>query len=193
MRIIGGKHRGRSIIAPKDAGTTRPITDRVKETLFNRLMSLGYLGSGNVLDIFAGTGSLGLEALSRGGEHCTFVERDRDGAQRLKQNIDDFEFADCSKLLTVDAYASGWLLMLPRRPIDLAFVDPPYRDLYDEEGRARVGRLLGALREHMADGGLCILRSEQHTKAPPTDDWDGPVDVPVGTQVLHFYQAGEPG
>jgi len=83
--------------------------------------------------------------------------------------------------------------MLPRRPIDLAFVDPPYRDLYDEEGRARVGRLLGALREHMADGGLCILRSEQHTKAPPTDDWDGPVDVPVGTQVLHFYQAGEPG
>ena len=93
MRIIAGTHRGRTLLAPADAETTRPITDRVKENLFNRLHSLGVLGYGRVLDVFCGTGSMGLEALSRGADHCTFVDRDRDAIDRLQQNLDTLGIA----------------------------------------------------------------------------------------------------
>ena len=72
MRIIAGTHRGRTLLGPEGDDVTRPITDRVKENLFNRLHSLGVIGYGRVLDVFAGTGSMGLEALSRGATHCTF-------------------------------------------------------------------------------------------------------------------------
>ena len=105
MRIIAGKHRGRKLLGPKDETTTRPITDRIKEILFNRLMSLGFLGEGNVLDIFAGTGSMGLECLSRGADHCVFVERDHDARSRLEQNIDALDLKQRSRIIASDAYS----------------------------------------------------------------------------------------
>ena len=77
MRIIGGIHRSRHLHPPRDIHTTRPITDRVKVALFDRLWDAGLLEGGSVLDIFSGTGSLGLEALSRGMDHCIFIERDK--------------------------------------------------------------------------------------------------------------------
>ena len=89
MRIIGGTHRSRRLHPPPDAETTRPITDRVKVSLFDRLWDAGLLDEGNALDIFSGTGSLGLEALSRGLSHCTFIERDKHALRLLKKNIDE--------------------------------------------------------------------------------------------------------
>ncbi|MEM6855146.1 MAG: RsmD family RNA methyltransferase, partial [Planctomycetota bacterium] len=91
MRIIAGQYRGRPLINPEDDLTTRPITDRVKENLFNRLQSLGLLGYGRVLDIYCGTGSMGLEALSRGAEHCTFVDQSRDAIDKLEGNLDNLQ------------------------------------------------------------------------------------------------------
>src|SRR5690606_23028233 len=111
---------------PPDASTTRPITDRVKENLFNRLMALGLLGEGNVLDVFSGTGTMGLEALSRGADHCAFVERDRKIRAILEDNIRTLDVADTSTILGVDALASDLPGLLPRTPLTLIFCDPPY-------------------------------------------------------------------
>src|SRR3954469_11129678 len=85
MRIIAGQFRSRVILPPEDAQTTRPITDRVKQSLFDILTPL--LEGTIVYDVFAGTGSMGLESLSRGAAHATFFEADRSALQRLKKNI----------------------------------------------------------------------------------------------------------
>jgi len=87
MRIIAGKYKGRLLGTPEDESITRPITDRVKESLFNKLFSMGALDGGNVIDAFAGTGTIGLEAVSRGMAHCTFIERHRQIGQLLTDNI----------------------------------------------------------------------------------------------------------
>ena len=126
MRIIAGTHRGRPLLGPQDAATTRPITDRVKETLFNRLHSLGVLGYGQTVDLFCGTGSMGLEALSRGAEHCTFVDMDRDAIDRLYKNLDAFNENDRALVLQASAMPPLWAARLADASITLAFLDPPY-------------------------------------------------------------------
>ncbi|MEO0586315.1 MAG: RsmD family RNA methyltransferase, partial [Planctomycetota bacterium] len=91
MRIIAGEHRGRRLVGPTDDRTTRPITDRVKEALFARLTAMGLFGdfeAGAVADVFCGTGSLGLEALSRGARRCVFVDRDRSALDGLRENLE---------------------------------------------------------------------------------------------------------
>ncbi len=127
MRIVAGEFRGRRIDAP--AGTdTRPTTDRVREALFSALTArLGAdLGAPAVLDAFAGSGGLGLEALSRGAAGVTFVERDRKALSALRANIASLDVEDRSSVLPVDAFG------LHRRPIAgqpfaLLLLDPPYR------------------------------------------------------------------
>ncbi|MHC4996742.1 MAG: RsmD family RNA methyltransferase, partial [Planctomycetota bacterium] len=83
MRIIAGDHRGRRLLGPEGKNTTRPITDRVKVSLFDRLAAAGRIEGAVVLDLFSGTGSMGLECLSRGARHVTFVDRDRVALDRL--------------------------------------------------------------------------------------------------------------
>src|SRR5688500_14793859 len=88
MRIIAGEWRGRPLVAPEGRGT-RPTSDRAREGLFSMLQSrLGSFDGLRVADLFAGTGALGLEALSRGAGHCTFVEKDRQALDILRRNID---------------------------------------------------------------------------------------------------------
>ncbi len=127
MRIIAGTHRGRPLLGPKDAKTTRPITDRVKEALFNRLHSLGVLGYGHAVEVFCGTGSLGLEALSRGAEHCTFVDRDRDAVSRLKQNLEALGLADRATVHHGGALPPMWAMRLKADSVSVAFLDPPFK------------------------------------------------------------------
>lgn len=127
MRIIAGKWRGRTIAAPSGKGT-RPTSARVREALFSMLASrLGSFKDLRVLDLFAGTGALGLEALSRGGAHTTFVENDRRVLEGLGANIAKLDAAAQTTVIPADA------LHLPRAPgfrasgsVHLAFLDAPY-------------------------------------------------------------------
>ena len=94
MRVIAGTRRRRKLKSPKDDAVSRPITDRVKQAMFDRLYMAGMLDGGNALDIFSGVGSLGIEAMSRGIDHCTFVERSPQIRSILEENLTMLEFRD---------------------------------------------------------------------------------------------------
>ena len=119
MRIIAGKWRGRVIEAPPGR-STRPTADRVRETLFSMLTSrLGSFEDLRVADLFAGSGALGFEALSRGAQSATFVENDSAAAAAIRRNAD--------KLGVAVRVLAGSALSLPRsEPFDVIFADPPY-------------------------------------------------------------------
>lgn len=124
MRIISGTAGGRRIAAPDGRGT-RPITDRAKEGIFNMLLSIVDLEDATVLDLYAGSGSFGLECLSRGARHVTFAEQDRGAAAVIRTNVDTLGFGD-----RVDIRQSSVASVLAGigSRADLAFCDPPYAD-----------------------------------------------------------------
>ncbi|MCP4307987.1 MAG: 16S rRNA (guanine(966)-N(2))-methyltransferase RsmD [bacterium] len=118
MRIISGSARSRRLVGPPGQ-TTRPMTDRVREALFSSI--LAWIPDGVVLDLYAGTGSMGLEALSRGAAAATFVERDRAALAALRSNLETVGLGGQVVADDVDRY-----LLRAKGPIDVAFVDPPY-------------------------------------------------------------------
>ena len=122
MRIIAGEFRGRPLISPEGQGT-RPTADRTREGLFSMLQSrLGSFERLHVADLFAGTGALGLEALSRGAAHCLFVENDRNALDMIRRNVERLGAAERSEVRSQAVeYSSP-----PARPCDLLFLDPPY-------------------------------------------------------------------
>ena len=123
MRIISGAWRGRPIAAPAGEAT-RPTADRTRETLFSMLVSrLGTLDGLRVADLYAGSGALGLEALSRGAAHVTFVEHDAGAVKAIKANLEKLGASDRAEVRV------GSALALPRAaPFDLMLADPPYGD-----------------------------------------------------------------
>lgn len=126
MRVIAGEWRGRKIAAPK-GDLTRPTADRTRETLFNMLTSrLGSFDDLRVADLFAGSGALGLEALSRGAAHCMFVEQDADALKSIRANVAALVPREDARS-RVDIRA-GSVLSLPaaNTPLDLILLDPPY-------------------------------------------------------------------
>jgi len=191
MRIIAGEHRGRRLLAPADAATTRPITDRVKTALFDRLASADRLGGAIVADLFCGTGSMGIECLSRGARHVTFVERDRVARERLTKNLDAIRQADDAKVLAFDALGEGLIEQLAQRPPTLAFVDPPYRMMTQPRDATRVQRQIARLAKAMADDGLVVLRIEEHVEPPVIEPWGPPTVHKYGSMLLCFYRRGE--
>jgi len=193
MRIITGRfkrHRLKCPPHPDRGGPTRPITDRVKEALFSRLDAAGLLGGGNVLDVFAGTGGLGLEALSRGAEHCTFVEQHRQVQRILEQNIAILDLGEETTVLGVDAMAGNWAHLLPRVPWRIAFLDPPYALSADPESPPRFAALFETLATTAEPGaGLSLRMQSDGAPPPPTcPSWLGPKSVRYGTMTLHLYQ-----
>ncbi|QPH55471.1 16S rRNA (guanine(966)-N(2))-methyltransferase RsmD [Pontivivens ytuae] len=125
MRIVAGRFRGRALAAlgKGDAGAQlRPTTDRVRESLFSVLGGHGVLEGARVLDLFAGTGALGLEALSRGAVHVTFVDDGAKAGQLLKRNIATLGVADETRVIRRDARR----LFAADATCDLVFLDPPY-------------------------------------------------------------------
>lgn len=120
MRIIAGEWRGRKLVAPK-GDTTRPTADRTRERLFSMLTSrLGDFAGLQVLDLFAGSGALGLEALSRGAAHCTFVEQDQNALDALNKNIATLHAEADVKIGSVLHLGQA------RQTYDLILMDPPY-------------------------------------------------------------------
>ncbi|WP_370191622.1 16S rRNA (guanine(966)-N(2))-methyltransferase RsmD [Qipengyuania sp.] len=122
MRIIAGEWRGRKLVAPKGE-LTRPTADRTRETLFSMLASrLGSFEGLSVADLFAGSGALGLEALSRGAGSCLFVEQDSAAIKAIRSNIDAFE----ARTRSTVQQASVMSLGPTKQPHDLILLDPPY-------------------------------------------------------------------
>lgn len=193
MRIIGGTHRSRRILPPLPPAkpgreaVTRPITDRVKQSLFDRLDNAGLLEGQAILDVFAGTGSLGLEALSRGASHCAFIERHRPAKARLTQNLADLDLTDQATVLGVDALTAHWIGMLPRRPVSVVFFDPPYRLTEQGQSLSRIMNVIEALTTVMAPTSLLALRTHQRANPPPASGWDNPATHTFGAMALHLY------
>lgn len=126
MRIVSGKFRGRAIASPEHDGL-RPTSDRVRESVFN-ILSHGIedfrIDGIRVIDLFAGTGALGLEALSRGASYCLFVEDGAESRGLIRQNVEAFGLTGNTRLFRRDATDLG--PAAPMQPFTLAFLDPPY-------------------------------------------------------------------
>lgn len=121
MRVISGEFGGRRLVAP-EGETTRPTTDKVRQAVFNSLDSMGVLDGAVVADLYAGSGALGIEAISRGAERAVFVERDRQAIHALRENIATLKIDDRCTVHATDVMA--WVPAM--RNVDIAFIDPPY-------------------------------------------------------------------
>jgi 16S rRNA (guanine966-N2)-methyltransferase len=119
--VIAGEFRGRRLFAPEGV-TTRPTTDRVREAVFNSLVSMDVIRDVQVIDAFAGSGALGIEALSRGAAHCTFLERDRRALDALRSNLKALDLSSRSQVVAADAI--GALANVGSAAV--LFADPPY-------------------------------------------------------------------
>lgn len=161
MRIIAGDFRGRALasVGKGDAGAhLRPTTDRVRESLFNVLTHLDVIKGAQVLDIFAGTGALGLEALSRGASHVTFVDDGRVAQGLITKNISLTGSRDRTALIRRDATRLG---ANPCEPCGLIFLDPPYGK--GMGARALAAALAGGW---VADGALIVWEESAPMPAP---------------------------
>lgn len=154
MRVIAGTASGVPLVAPRDRGT-RPITDRVKETLFGILGER--VAGARVLDLYAGSGAVGIEALSRGAEHATFVEKARLALVALHTNLTRTKLGSAARVeaSTVERF----LAEAPDAPWDLVFCDPPY------EERAIVAPLRAVV-PHLAPGAIVVVKHFWRAQVP---------------------------
>ncbi len=129
MRIIGGTRRSLPLKTPKGTNT-RPTTDRIKETLFNMLQQS--LPQARFLDLFAGSGGIGLEALSRGASYAVFIENNKEALSCIQANIAFTKFTNQAKVMNCDVLR-GLYSLEGEEPFDLIFMDPPYGNLFEKE------------------------------------------------------------
>lgn len=200
MRIIGGELRRRRILSPPESATTRPIPDMVREAVFNLLR--GHTEGQAVLDAFAGTGTIGLEAVSRGASRVVFLERDRRVARLLEQNIADLGVGDRCEVVSGDALGPGAWSRCPK-PVHLVFFDPPYALVRDADGWARTKSAFARLVGLLDDEGYAVLRTPWPFVHQGEGGADELVDLAVdgtlgpethayGTTAVHLYMR-DPG
>jgi 16S rRNA (guanine966-N2)-methyltransferase len=194
MRVIAGQFRSRTLMAPPGL-STRPTSDRLRETLFNVLAPR--MEGAAFLDLYAGSGAVGIEAISRGAEEVTFVERDAAAARILRSNLERLGIRDGFR---VNAGSTKVFLQkrsgnagLKPSPCDVVFLDPPYDAA--EEYAATLGMLGGTARAYLAPGAMVIA---EHRRKQPLDERYGLLRrtrlLEQGDAVLSFYcsEAGEP-
>ena len=129
MRIVGGKFKGRALVTP-DGQNTRPTSDRAREAIFNILAHADWapnLEGARVMDVFAGSGALGFEALSRGADFCLFVETDEAARGAIRDNVETFGLFGTTRVHRRDAAQLGLRPGSQAEVFDLVFLDPPYR------------------------------------------------------------------
>jgi 16S rRNA (guanine966-N2)-methyltransferase len=169
MRIIAGLKRGMKLLSPpqdtlrRKTQASRPITDRVKESLFSVLYNKYGLPNGRmVADLFCGVGSLGLEALSRGAEFVTFVEKYPKIIAILEKNIEKAGFAKESKIIRADAFKIG--APVDQQKYTIVFVDPPYSTTQETAEGSLLSELLNILQRQLAPDGIVIVRTDRQTE-----------------------------
>jgi len=151
MRIISGEYRGRKLLTPLN-NDVRPTTDKVKEAMFSILMP--YTEGANCLDLFAGTGGLGLEALSRGAAHCVFCDKDRASIALIKENIKRCGAESKSKVVFGDYMKA---LEHANEKFDIIIIDPPYYSGIYEKCFANIEKL-----DLLSDEGIIIAEHEKN-------------------------------
>jgi 16S rRNA (guanine966-N2)-methyltransferase len=154
LRIVAGSRRGRYINVPP--GAVRPTSEMVREAVFN---ALGPIGGLSVLDLFAGSGALGLEALSRGAAGCTFVEKDPGVAGVLRENIGVLDYEAVCRVMVADYRKAVEALVKTGKGFDLLFVDPPYRILGEVESS-----LTPWVASLMSAGGVVVIESDSEAQ-----------------------------
>ncbi|WP_434053319.1 MAG: 16S rRNA (guanine(966)-N(2))-methyltransferase RsmD [Roseibium sp.] len=175
MRIVAGRFRGKSLATPRSHGT-RPTSDRLRETIFNILAhGLAFdVDGARVLDLFAGTGALGFEAISRGARHCTFIEEGAEARGVIRTNMENLGLNGVAKIFRRDATRLGAAGTID--PFNLVFADPPYG-----KGLGELAFASAARGGWLAPGALCIL--EETAAAAP--------ELPAGFSETDRRQAGE--
>ena len=141
---------------------TRPITDRVKESLFSVLAGYDLLADARVADLFCGVGSLGLEALSRGAAFATFVEKGAEILAALEKNIAKAGFVKESKVVQAGAFRVGAPVAGQGQPYDLVFVDPPYAATREVGPASSLAQLLGLLERQVVPRGIVVVRTHEN-------------------------------
>ncbi len=164
MRVVAGEARGRRLVAPEGTDT-RPTLDRVREAVFNALASQDAIDGARVLDLFAGSGALGIEALSRGAAHATFVDTDRAARRVIDQNLAATGLADRAEVLGTDA--STHLRRVAGEPsadapgaYDLVLLDPPYAT--GDDAWAELLELVAAV----APDAVVVVESDREVPVP---------------------------
>ena len=163
MRIIAGTKRGMKLMIPKTQDS-RPIIDRVKESLFSVLYKYDLPAGAVVGDVFSGVGSLGLEALSRGARFVTFVERDPETANILERNIAKAGFVENSKVVRTDAFQFGVPADSQAGKCNLVFVDPPYPTTRDVSEGSALSGLMEVLGSQVADDAIVAVRTSKSSE-----------------------------
>ena len=182
MRIIAGQRRGHKFDGPRDQAT-RPTSDLVREALFNILgIAVEDL---MVIDLFAGTGALGLEALSRGAGRAVFVEKNRENAALIRRNIATLRYEDRAQVVVADAYRWARSFVSTDAEPVVVFIDPPYADYEDHP--ERVGKLLEGLVQSLPEGS--IISSESSRRL---DDEILPDPATLGHPSLRRDAGGDP-
>ena len=158
MRVVGGALGGRRLVAPEPGSvSTRPTSDRAREAIFNMLVSLQAIEGVTVIDLFAGTGALGIEALSRGAAHATFVDDDAAACRIITANLDGLSLTE--RAAVSRSGVESYLATHPD-PVDLAFADPPY----GFDGWAELLETLNA--------GVLVCESDREIEPDPGHPWD---------------------
>jgi 16S rRNA (guanine966-N2)-methyltransferase len=185
MRVIAGEYRGRRLAAPAGR-TTRPTPERVREAVFSALESRlggpGALGGTRVLDLFAGSGALGIEALSRGASQAVFAERDAAALGGLRQNLATLELEDRARILPGDAARALAVLGRAQERFDAVFLDPPYGGGDGERALVAVAEA-GLLRS----GGVAVLEHATRETAPAVAGLAHEPTRRYGTVSITFY------
>lgn len=183
MRIVGGDFRGRPLAAPRTS-SIRPTTDRTREAVFNVLAHrfADRLVGARVLDLFAGTGALGLEALSRGAAYCVFIEESSEGRGLIRTNVETFGLTGRTKVFRRDATSLGEAGTMA--PFGLVFADPPYGKGLGEAAlaSARAGGWL-------APGALCVVEEAASAAFAPGEGFEIVDERAYGDTIIRFVQA----
>jgi len=163
MRIIAGTKRGMKLLSPKTE-SSRPILDRVKESVFNVLFNYGFPAGSTAADLFCGVGSLGLEALSRGADFVCFVEKDKEIVTLLERNIAKAGFVKESKVIKANAFKVGAITDTETKLYDLVFIDPPYKLTDDVDEKSQLAALFDLLETQVAAGAVVVVRTSKKTE-----------------------------
>lgn len=151
MRVVSGGLRGRRIATP-EGSAVRPTTDKAREAIFNALGSMNAIVDARVVDLFAGSGALGIEAISRGAAECVFIERDRRAIAVIAANLEDLGIAEQCRVITGDALTHAGAI-----EADLALADPPYEfDRWEELLQMVRAELVVAEADHEIEGDSAV-------------------------------------
>ncbi|OGP88944.1 MAG: 16S rRNA (guanine(966)-N(2))-methyltransferase RsmD [Deltaproteobacteria bacterium RBG_16_47_11] len=184
MRIISGTSKGRNLATPKSQ-SLRPTSDRVKESIFNILRE--EIEGRMVLDLFAGTGNLGIEALSRGAKKVIFVEKGRHALGLIQRNLTRFGLEEKSEILPIDAHQAIGILKLRGKFFDLIFMDPPYE-------KGLIEKTLTKLNSHQIYHRDSLLVIEHHRREllpPIINRWNLIRQRQMGDTVISFLTPRE--